>query len=617
MSVVVLGMHRSGTSVATRVVNLLGVPMCRPADLLRGHAGNERGHWESTSLARENERLLHTLSARWWCPPDSASQAEALAADEVAVERARRTFTASYPTPQWVWKDPRLCLLLPFWRQVLPGRPVALIVYRDPAEVAASLQARNSISIGFGLALWERYVALSFDGSRGMPTMVCSYGSLVADPVAWAERVTRFLTENGIEARMPAVAAGIRAFVTSGLRHTTSPPEITGQLTATQRGWYEHLDALSREQVTPGVTALLPAARPAPESGPEAIEMMRAARVAFGLRAGGPQANGSAEPRRPPVKVLDARPVPRSFPRSLVSVLMLPGGRAASAADVRRLAPRLPADAEIVTVVTPDDVTAGDTSREPPERPELLEVRREESLSLAQRLNLAAEVARGDILVVLAGCPVTPRPGWLPVLRQALQRHENCAVVAPALRARRAAQVAYGLTTDPLLVDIDWHVGDGDRAKAFPVWSASATAFVTTRRHFEAVGGFDGGLVGASREDIDFCLRLWRAGWNCLAVPTSEVLVEFDTPAATELELLTNMLRLGMVHLGPDQLREQIEYLSGCDAFPAALSRVTAGDAGIRRSIVTALSWYRTADLLAAPAPRGMQPTLSGGRDES
>lgn len=284
-------------------------------------------------------------------------------------------------------------------------------------------------------------------------------------------------------------------------------------------------------------------------------------------------------------------------------MLLLPGGRAATSADVHHLAPRLPANAEFVTVTTPDDTSSGSARGGSPELSELLEVRREHALSLAQRLNLAAEVARGDLLVVLAGSPVTPRPGWLPTLRRALQRHERCAVVAPALCATQPAQVAYGLTTDPLLVDIDWHVEGGTRTEAFPVWSASVTAFVTTRRHLEAVGGFDGGLAGVGREDLDFCLRLWRAGWTCLAVPAARVRVEFDTPAATELELLTNLLRLGMVHLGPDQLREQIECLSGCDAFPEALSKVTASDTGTRRSVVTALSWYRTADLGMAPAP--------------
>lgn len=614
MSVVVLGMHRSGTSVATRVVNLLGVPMCRPADLLPGHAGNERGHWESTPLAMENERLLHALSARWWCPPDSAGQAEALAEDESAVERARRTFTASYPTPQWVWKDPRLCLLLPFWRKVLPSQPVAVIVYRNPAEVAASLRTRSNISTRFGLALWERYVTLSFQGCRGLPMLVCSYASLVGNPVAWAERVARFLAENGVEARMPAVTAGIQAFVTSELRHAASPTDVTEQLTTRQRRWCEHLDALGRDQVAVATADPLPAARPEPEPGPEAIQMMRDARVAFGLQATGPHGNGAAKPRRKSVKMLDAAAPSRPTSRPLVSVLLLPRGRAATPADVRRLAPRLPADAEFVTVATPDDAPSGNSGISAP-RPELLEVRRGHVLSLAQRLNLAAEVARGDLLVVLAGCPVTPRTGWLPPLRRALQHHEGCAVAAPALCARQPPQVAYGLTTDPLLVHVDWHVEDGGRTEEFPVWSASVTAFVTTRRHVEAVGGFDGGLAGAGREDLDFCMRLWRAGWTCLAVPAAKVGVKFDTPSATELELLTNLLRLGMVHLDPDQLREQIEYLSGCDAFPEALSIVTASDAGIRRSVVTALSWYRTSDLGAASAPWGMPPAWGEGRD--
>jgi len=591
MSVVVLGMHRSGTSAATRVVNLLGVPTCRPADLLRGHQGNERGHWECTPLVVENERLMQALGARWWCPPDGVAQVAGLAEDEGTVERCRAAFAASHPTPQWVWKDPRLCFLLPFWRQVLPRRPVALLVHRHPAEVAASLASRNRISPRFGLALWERYVVLATQGAHGLPTLVCRYADLVADPVAWAGRVAGFLADNGVDARLPAVTAGIEAFVTARLRHTTAPADITAEMTPAQRRWHDHLERLSRGE--PGDAG----PEPEPGIGQDAVELMREVRVAFGLtpgdgravRAPGPLSNGMTV--TDPVRTARRR---RPAARSGVSVLLLPGGRAATAAEVRRLAPRLPAGADLITVATPDDAPAEAADGAVPN---LLVARRDHPMSLAERLNLAAELARGELLVVLAGAPVTPRRGWLPALRRTLEQRRDCAVAAPVLRGADGAQHAHGLTTDPWFVDVGWHTEEPAPAAPFPVRSASATAFVTTRRQLAAVGGFDPGLTGAGREDLDLCLRLWRAGWTCLAVPAATVTVDFETPDATESELLTNILRLGVVHLGPDRLREQVEWLSGCASFPEALSRVTAGDAGLRRSVVAALSWYRTGDL--------------------
>src|SRR6478736_1890747 len=68
-AVVVLGMHRSGTSVATRLAALRGLALCLPDDLLAGFPGNPRGHWESRSLLAFDERLLGELGGTWFCPP--------------------------------------------------------------------------------------------------------------------------------------------------------------------------------------------------------------------------------------------------------------------------------------------------------------------------------------------------------------------------------------------------------------------------------------------------------------------------------------------------------------------------------------------------------------------
>jgi hypothetical protein len=56
----VLGMHRSGTSVVTRVLNLLGLSTCSDADLFPVRVGNAAGHWESLTVMVLNDR-------RWAC----------------------------------------------------------------------------------------------------------------------------------------------------------------------------------------------------------------------------------------------------------------------------------------------------------------------------------------------------------------------------------------------------------------------------------------------------------------------------------------------------------------------------------------------------------------------
>lgn len=63
MPVLVLGMHRSGTSALTRCINLLGVPLGVADDLMPTGEANPRGYWESASLTRVSGELV-------WSPSD-------------------------------------------------------------------------------------------------------------------------------------------------------------------------------------------------------------------------------------------------------------------------------------------------------------------------------------------------------------------------------------------------------------------------------------------------------------------------------------------------------------------------------------------------------------------
>src|SRR5215471_15647239 len=215
--VFVLGMHRSGTSAAARLVNLLGLPLGDERDRLGATAGNARGHWESTSLIDFDEALLGALGGAWWCPPRLI---ERWWDDPVIAARAvagRAGFTAVHPGSRWVWKDPRACITLPFWRRALVARTAAVVIGRDPVEVAASLTARNRFSPTRGLQLWERYTHHLLPALAGLPVTFTTYDDLMTDPVGWSRRVAAFLAGQGFEVRVHPGA--VRAFVEPGQRH--------------------------------------------------------------------------------------------------------------------------------------------------------------------------------------------------------------------------------------------------------------------------------------------------------------------------------------------------------------------------------------------------------------
>jgi hypothetical protein len=228
--VVVLGMHRSGTSAATRAINMLGVPICRSDDLWLELPGNPTGYWESASLSRFDEGLLRRIGSAWWCPP-GPGEIDPLRHDDGLRAEALELFGSLHETPSWVWKDPRACATLPFWRSVLDARLCGMLVLRNPLEVAASLRMRDGISTAWALALWERYLRLALHAAAGLPILVTEYAQLVDEPAVWSGEVAAYLADRGLPV---ADSAEIASFLDPDLRHSTygdgdlfSSPDVT------------------------------------------------------------------------------------------------------------------------------------------------------------------------------------------------------------------------------------------------------------------------------------------------------------------------------------------------------------------------------------------------------
>jgi hypothetical protein len=218
--VLVLGMHRSGTSAATRLVNLLGPATCAPSDMVRG-PWNPSGHFESRTLMHLNNDLLAQMGRTWWYPPPAGERyAEVASTVTTTPRQARRIFRRVHPSAPWVWKDPRTCVVLPFWRRALGPRLAGVVVFRHPHEVAESLQRRHGVSVPFGLALWERYNRLLLAHAEAMPVHVSSYDELMGAPVRWTTDVAAFLAGHGVRLDARVDEDAVRTFVDPGLRHS-------------------------------------------------------------------------------------------------------------------------------------------------------------------------------------------------------------------------------------------------------------------------------------------------------------------------------------------------------------------------------------------------------------
>jgi len=224
-AILVLGMHRSGTSALTRIVNLVGVPVGQEDDLVAPDQANARGYWESFSLSNFQDSLLARRGGSWGEPPSLPSGWERDPRLLLELGQGRRIVRRIYAGQLvWVWKDPRTSLTLPFWQRALSTRILALIIHRNPLEVAYSLIARDGVPIQQALALWEHYNRALLANTAGLPAFVTSYETLIDNPVGVARSIGAFLSQHGVPI-LEVPDDDVNLFVDRKLRHAAVSEE--------------------------------------------------------------------------------------------------------------------------------------------------------------------------------------------------------------------------------------------------------------------------------------------------------------------------------------------------------------------------------------------------------
>jgi hypothetical protein len=238
LCVVVAGMHRSGTSATAGLLVGHGLAGPPPEDLVPPSSSNERGHWESRTVVNCNTRLLAAVGATAYAPPADLPDWLDPQFDELRVE-AQRWFVEYSDGRPLVLKDPRCCLTLPFWRTAIPARMGAVLVVRDPMEVARSLQARDHIPVLLGLAMWDRYVRTVVPSLTGLPTLVLEYAAMLSDPTAASESVAEFLQCLGVA--VERATDGPASRLDASLRHQRASEADYGDLAHPQQDLYRLL----------------------------------------------------------------------------------------------------------------------------------------------------------------------------------------------------------------------------------------------------------------------------------------------------------------------------------------------------------------------------------------
>jgi hypothetical protein len=218
-------MHRSGTSAVTGALGSLGFAIPVEEDRWEPSPDNP-DHWESRALAIHCDLLLDRLGGTWDRPPESMSDEELREHLGVGLGDPSVPAHRAFPKPgPVVWKDPRTCLLLPYWRAQLPSPLAAVFIWRSPLSVARSLQARDRMHVADGVALWERYNRCALTGLVGVDTFVTRYEDIVADPAEQLGAIAKWLGE------LPQFSEHAQSWDLAGAAASISPELLRQQST--------------------------------------------------------------------------------------------------------------------------------------------------------------------------------------------------------------------------------------------------------------------------------------------------------------------------------------------------------------------------------------------------
>ncbi|KQB11297.1 glycoside hydrolase family 99-like domain-containing protein [Rhodobacter capsulatus] len=204
----------------TRLLNIAGYAL--PGNLLGANEGNKTGHWEPQFLIDLNQSFLNRIGSDWsdWSEIDfDAIPKDTLSGYQTALQSWARTELGGRSS--LVLKEPRSCRLAPPMLAALADEGFEtriLVPYRNPLEVAQSLEARDGIALRRGVLMWIRHVLDAERFSRGLPRSFVDYSDLMADWAAELLRISRDVRLDRLS-RIDEIAEEADSFISDEHRH--------------------------------------------------------------------------------------------------------------------------------------------------------------------------------------------------------------------------------------------------------------------------------------------------------------------------------------------------------------------------------------------------------------
>ena len=224
--VIVLGMHRSGTSVIGGLMNKMGLETGGP--LIGAAQDNAKGFFERIDVVLQNDYLFKNQNVHYSFNThkyDSMRGLRDILSNQeskfFAEGRRALKFLNNERNYPWMLKDPRLCITLRTWLPLLNFVPAVLFAYRNPYDVALSMHTRETehFPIQRGLKLWYIYNKRAIKQSHDLCRVVTSHKKVLTDPSNEMAKIFDGLRSCGVQVPHLVSESDIKSFVDTSLQH--------------------------------------------------------------------------------------------------------------------------------------------------------------------------------------------------------------------------------------------------------------------------------------------------------------------------------------------------------------------------------------------------------------
>lgn len=217
--VVVLGMHRSGTSAITRALRVLGVELGKT--LMAQNNDNPKGFFEDREINQLDIEIMNSLGQDWHDLSLISDESFGRMIESDFAERAKELLVSKLENCEiFGLKDPRMCKLMPFWQPIFDelGLETSYVIsLRNPKSICDSLANRDGIEAEKSYYMWLIHTLDALKYTHGRKSCFVEFDSLMTDPKANLERCAKELE---LDFDNDEFDTYVNSFLDDNLRHS-------------------------------------------------------------------------------------------------------------------------------------------------------------------------------------------------------------------------------------------------------------------------------------------------------------------------------------------------------------------------------------------------------------